>query len=59
MSSVLPFSDETPYGLEPRLSDVLNDPLIHAVMARDGVTEAELRSVICRAQRSLKIQAQR
>jgi len=59
MPSELLFSDQIPCGLEPRLSDVLNDPLIHAVMARDGVTDAELRSVICRAQRSLKIQAQR
>jgi len=59
MSSELPFSNQSPYGLEPRLSEVLNDPLIHAVMARDGVTDAELRSVICHAQRSLKIQAQR
>jgi len=59
MSSELPFSNQSPYGLEPRLSDVLSDPVVHAVMARDGVTEAELRSVICHAQRSLKTQAQR
>jgi hypothetical protein len=33
-------------GTEPELRDVLGDPLIHAVMRRDGVTEAELCLVI-------------
>ncbi len=54
MSSQTRFSTNTTLGLEPRLSDVLKDPVIHAVMARDGVTEDELRSVILCAQRNLR-----
>jgi hypothetical protein len=37
-------------GIEPRLEEVLADPLVHQVMRRDGVTEAALRGVIDRAQ---------
>jgi len=59
MSSAIQVSEQLSYTLEPRLSDVLNDPVIHAVMARDGVTEAELRSVICRAQKGLRVRARR
>jgi hypothetical protein len=38
---------------EPRLDEVLADPLVHLVMARDGVGLAELQAVIADAQRRL------
>jgi hypothetical protein len=41
-------------GTEPRLCDVLGDPLVHAVMRRDGVGQAQLRAVIARAQACLR-----
>jgi hypothetical protein len=39
---------------EPRLGDVLGDPLVHAVMRRDGVSQAQLRAIIARAQACLR-----
>lgn len=48
------FVGKIPRGVEPRLTEVLRDPIVHAVMARDGVTEDELRSVIRLAQRNLR-----
>jgi hypothetical protein len=33
-------------GMEPELQELLGDPVIHAVMRRDGVTPAELCLVI-------------
>jgi hypothetical protein len=33
-------------GIEPTLRDVLADPLVHAVMRRDGVSVAALQSLI-------------
>jgi hypothetical protein len=41
-------------GIEPRLEEVLADPLVHQVMRRDGVTEAALRGVVGRAQARLR-----
>jgi hypothetical protein len=41
-------------GIEPRLAEMLADPLVHQVMRRDGVTEAALRGVIGRAQARLR-----
>jgi hypothetical protein len=41
-------------GVEPRLDEVLADPLVHLVMARDGVGLAELRAVVADAQRRLR-----
>ena len=40
-------------GIEPRLDDVLADPLVRTVMRRDGVTSEELRDILeaLRAQR--------
>jgi hypothetical protein len=35
---------------EPPLGDVLSDPIVHAVMARDGVTHSDLRSLLARWQ---------
>lgn len=40
-------------GKEPRLSEVLNDPIVHQVMRRDGVSFAELAAVIAQAQATL------
>ncbi|MDH3593727.1 MAG: hypothetical protein OEU09_12800 [Rhodospirillales bacterium] len=41
-------------GIEPRLDDVLADPLVRTVMRRDGVTSEELRGILeaLRAQRA-------
>jgi CheY-like chemotaxis protein len=36
-------------GVEPPLSDVLADPLVQALMRRDGVSRTELESIIGRA----------
>jgi hypothetical protein len=33
-------------GVEPALDDMLADPIIQAVMRRDGVTSADLRAAI-------------
>ncbi|GEM_PF-4167384 len=41
-------------GIEPPLCDVLDDPLVHAVMRRDRITAAELKRVIASAQRRLR-----
>jgi len=59
MSSHFEFSCKGSGFPEPCLAEVLNDPLVHAVMARDGVTEEYLRSVICHAQQNLRMQSQR
>jgi signal transduction histidine kinase/CheY-like chemotaxis protein/HAMP domain-containing protein len=40
--------------IEPPLSDVLADPLVQALMRRDGVSRTELESIIARAQRRLR-----
>lgn len=53
-----PLSRRQPWGVagvEPKLCDLLDDPLIHLVMRRDGVTRAELRAVIRDAQRALGV----
>jgi len=59
MQSRINFSDNRVLGFEPHLSEVLSDPVIHAVMARDGVTKEELCSVILSAQKSLRARLQR
>lgn len=41
-------------GIEPALDDLLNDPLTMAVMQRDGVTFASLRTIIQSAQAGLR-----
>jgi hypothetical protein len=41
-------------GIEPPLREVLADPLVQAVMRRDGVSRAELESVVAHAQRRLR-----
>ncbi len=41
-------------GQEPALDEVLADPLVHAVMQRDGVTPSALRAVVAAAQAKLR-----
>jgi hypothetical protein len=41
-------------GEEPDLAEVLADPLVHLVMRRDGVSLAQLQSVIARARVALR-----
>jgi hypothetical protein len=33
------------YGCEPSLAEVLDDPLVQAVMARDGVERSEIEDL--------------
>jgi hypothetical protein len=41
-------------GREPTLAEMLADPLVALVMRRDGVSPAELRSVVATAQTRLR-----
>lgn len=41
-------------GEEPDLAEVLDDPVVHLVMRRDGVSLAQLRCVITRARAVLR-----
>ena len=59
MSPKTAFNSNITFGHEPDLSEVLSDPVIHAVMARDGVTEEELLSVITCAQMKLQARGRR
>jgi hypothetical protein len=38
---------------EPKLEELLDDPVLHAVMARDGIDRATLEAVIADARRRL------
>jgi len=52
----MPLSERQPYGvagIEPDLCEVLEDPLVHLVMRRDGVSPAALKTVILRARAKL------
>jgi len=40
-------------SLEPRLDEVLNDPIIRLIMKSDNVTDAGLRGIIAIARRHL------
>lgn len=40
-------------GQEPAVEEVLADPIVRAVMARDHVEESELRAFIAKARRTL------
>ena len=44
---------------EPPLDDMLADPIVRAVMARDGVSEAEVRATVARAARAGTLQPHR
>jgi hypothetical protein len=53
-TAVRPAHDWLRPGVEPLLGEVLADPLVHLVMRRDGVTQAQLRGVVARAQACLR-----
>jgi len=38
-------------GGEPALDDMLEDPIVVALMSRDGITEHDLRRLIARSRR--------
>lgn len=40
-------------GIEPRLEELLNDPLTEALMRRDGVSAASLRELISSTRKGL------
>lgn len=40
-------------GIEPRLEDLLGDPLTHMLMRRDGVSDSNLRQLIGAAKQRL------
>lgn len=44
-------------GIEPTLEDLMNDPLTEAVMRRDGVSPAMLRSIVMSARETLRTRA--
>jgi hypothetical protein len=44
---------------EPAMPDLLDDPLIHAVLRRDGLSLADLQSAITQARRRLAAPARR
>lgn len=39
---------------EPRIGDLLNDPILHLLMKRDGITRKSLTQLISRVRRSIK-----
>jgi hypothetical protein len=41
-------------GIEPRLEELLNDPLTEALMRRDGVSAASLRELISSTRKCLR-----
>lgn len=41
-------------GIEPKLEDLLTDPLTEALMRRDGVSVASLRELISSTRKGLK-----
>jgi hypothetical protein len=40
---------------EPSLDDLLNDPILHALLARDGLTVEELRRFLDEMKRRLRL----
>lgn len=40
-------------GVEPRLEDLVNDPIVHLVMRRDDVARSDLLKVVARARAHL------
>lgn len=42
-------------GEEPKLQDVMQDPIVHLVMARDQVSERQIRELIENARHALNI----
>tara|TARA_R110000787_G_scaffold285173_2_gene400127 strand:- start:89239 stop:89421 length:183 start_codon:yes stop_codon:yes gene_type:complete len=48
MSRPYPFPAEA--GIEPSLNELLNDPLMHKILARDGLTISDVTDVVRRWQ---------
>jgi hypothetical protein len=46
-------------GIEPTVSEMLADPLVQALMRRDGVSRTALESLIADAQRRLRLPPRR
>lgn len=44
--SAAPMESYAVAGVEPALSEVLDDPIVHLLMARDGVTRSDLELLI-------------
>jgi hypothetical protein len=44
---------------EPRLDELLNDPMLHVLLARDGISADELRILIERTRQRLGLVATR
>ncbi len=44
--SAAPMKNYAVAGIEPALSEVLDDPIVHLLMARDGVTRGDLELLI-------------
>jgi hypothetical protein len=41
-------------GSEPKLADVLADPLVHLVMRRDGLARADVEAAVAFGQRQMR-----
>lgn len=41
---------------EPRIEDLLEDPVLHAILRKDGVSRDDLMAVITNARRRLGLQ---
>jgi hypothetical protein len=41
-------------GTEPDLAEVLSDPIVHLVMARDGLSRVDLERAVAFGQRQLR-----
>jgi hypothetical protein len=48
-----PHEDWSRAGIEPRLNDLLNDPIVRLVMRRGKVSRADLLKIVAQAQRYL------
>ncbi len=48
MARPYPFPAEA--GIEPSLNELLNDPLIHKILVRDGLTISDVIDVVSRWQ---------
>ena len=51
VSHVQPWSEA---GTEPRLADLLADPIVHLVMARDHLSRADVESAVAFGRRQMR-----
>ncbi len=49
--------DKIAYNGEPSIRELLADPVVQAMMTRDGVTSEAMKALIARAQSSLDVGA--